>query len=134
MPHFSTTSKKRLETCSPELQQLFHEVIKTYDCTIICGHRTEAEQEKLLKSGKTKVKFSKHNKNPALAVDVSPYSIPKNWGAVNFKERAKFYHFAGYVKGIAETLKIPVRWGGDWNGNNDFSDQTFDDLVHYELV
>lgn len=134
MPKFSQISNDRLKTCAPELQRLFAEVIKTYDCTIICGYRTAAEQAEHLKNGKTKVKQSKHNEQPAQAIDVSPYPIPENWGAINFKERARFYHFAGYVKGIAETLKIPIRWGGDWNGNNKFSDQTFDDLVHFELV
>ena len=31
-------------------------------------------------------------------------------------------------------MNIKLRWGGDWNDNKDFSDQTFDDLVHFELV
>ena len=42
-------------------------------------------------------------------------------------------YFAGFVKGIALMLGIPIRWGGDWNGNNDLKDNNFDDLPHFEL-
>jgi hypothetical protein len=42
-------------------------------------------------------------------------------------------YFAGYVKGIAMMLGIPIRWGGDWNSNNDLKDNNFDDLPHFEL-
>ena len=27
-----------------------------------------------------------------------------------------------------------VRWGGDWNMDNNFKDQKFNDLPHFELV
>lgn len=133
MPKFSKKSLECLNSSSPELQKLFRTVIKKYDCSIICGHRSKEEQAQHFKEGTTKVKYSKHNDFPSQAVDVTPYPIPKDWGANDWKERAKFYHFAGYVKAKAERLNISIRWGGDWNGNNTFSDQTFDDLVHFEL-
>ena len=41
--------------------------------------------------------------------------------------------FAGYVQGVAEQLGIKIRWGGDWDSDFDFKDQTFNDLVHFEL-
>ncbi len=31
----------------------------------------------------------------------------------------RFYFFAGIVKGIAWELGIGVRWGGDWDSDND---------------
>ena len=79
---------------------------------------------------------SKHNAiapKKSKAVDVSPYPIPDKWGEKNFKELAKFYHFAGYVKGIADEMSIAIRWGGDWRDDGDFVENSFDDLLHYEI-
>jgi hypothetical protein len=45
----------------------------------------------------------------------------------------RWMHFCGYVKGVADTMGIPIRQGCDWNGNNIFTDQTFNDLPHCEL-
>lgn len=111
------------------LQQLFTEVVKTYDCTVLEGHRNEADQNAAFESGKSKLKFpdGKHNGVPSLAVDVAPYPIDWN----NTK---RFYHFAGYVQGIAKMKGIKIRWGGDWDKDYDLDDQTFNDLVHFELT
>lgn len=27
-----------------------------------------------------------------------------------------------------------IRWGGDWDRDHDVKDQTFNDLVHFEVV
>ncbi len=133
MPKFNNRSKDRLSTCDKDLQRLFNEVVKKYDCSILEGHRSNERQEELYAKKKSKVKLSKHNANPSLAVDVSPYPIPEKWGKGNFKELAKFYHFVGYVKAIADQLGISIRFGADWDGDNNFRDQKFDDLVHFEL-
>jgi peptidoglycan L-alanyl-D-glutamate endopeptidase CwlK len=134
MPKFSTASKNRLYSCEKDLIRLFEVVAEKHDCTILEGHRSAAKQARLLKQGKSKVKVSKHNNTPSLAVDVSPYPIPEKWGESNFKEKAKFYYFAGIVKGAADNLRINIRWGGDWDNDSHFNDQTFDDLVHFELL
>ncbi|MFI3241232.1 MAG: M15 family metallopeptidase [Alphaproteobacteria bacterium] len=134
MAEYSKTSKERLATCHESLAWLFTVVVQNYDCSILEGYRTPERQAELLAKGKSKVKDGKHNSFPSNAVDVSPYPIPKNWGVGDNLELAKFYHFAGYVKATADSLGVKIRWGGDWNGNNDFSDQTFNDLVHFELV
>jgi peptidoglycan L-alanyl-D-glutamate endopeptidase CwlK len=42
--------------------------------------------------------------------------------------------------GIAQKLKDDgkmthsVRFGGDWDGDKDITDQKFNDLVHFELI
>ena len=41
--------------------------------------------------------------------------------------------FGGLVTGLAKQKGIPLRWGGDWDGDNNFKDNRFDDLVHFEL-
>ena len=136
MPEFSDKSRKKLETCHPRLQRLFNHVKEHHDCTILSGYRTEEEQNALHADGKSKVTYpnSKHNKFPSEAVDVAPWPIPEKWGADDWRERVKFYEFAAVVRYEAKRLNIAIRWGGDWDMDNDYRDQQFDDLVHFELA
>lgn len=133
MAKFGKTSNERLGTCSYILQSLFEKVVEKYDCTILQGHRSMEEQEHLYKIGQSRVRVGRHNHYPSLAVDVAPWPIPDNWGEDNTLEKAKFYHFAGYVKGVADEMGVAIRWGGDWDGDLDFDDQSFMDLVHFEI-
>lgn len=128
MPRFSESSIKRLQTCHPDLQKVFNEVIKYVDCTILCGHRDQADQDEAYRTGKSKLQWprSKHNNAPSLAVDVVPY--PVDWN-----DHKRFYYFAGFVLGIARTLGVELRYGGDWDGDFDLKDQNFFDLPHFEL-
>jgi peptidoglycan L-alanyl-D-glutamate endopeptidase CwlK len=34
---------------------------------------------------------------------------------------------------VASEEGVNVRWGGDWDGDRDIDDQTFDDLPHFEF-
>lgn len=143
MRKFSNRSKTRLLSCEPDLRDLMEEVLQVIDITILEGHRSPERQRELFLAGKTKVEWSKHNEYLSQAVDVSPYPIPKNWGSpgedrlysgAEMKARAEFYYLGGVIKGIAYTRGIPIRWGGDWDSDNNFADQRFDDLVHFELM
>jgi peptidoglycan L-alanyl-D-glutamate endopeptidase CwlK len=128
MPRFGKRSKERLSTCDDKLQKIFNEVIKYVDCSVLEGHRSAERQNKLFDEGKTKVKFpnGRHNSNPSRAVDVVPY--PVDWD-----DRERFYLFAGFVIGIAQSMGIKLRWGGDWNMNFEVDDNKFDDFPHFEL-
>ena len=55
-------------------------------------------------------------------------------GLVNayVKEVGTFYYFGGFVLGTAQEMGLDIRWGGDWDGDRSISDQSFDDLVHFE--
>jgi peptidoglycan L-alanyl-D-glutamate endopeptidase CwlK len=96
------------------------------------GHRDAATQNELVEAGVSKVRWphSKHNRYPSHAVDIQPYPYPdydpKLWGALGY--------LAGRAFGIAAEEGFEIRWGGDWNGNGDLTDQNFDDLFHIELV
>jgi len=131
MPKFGTASTERLASCDARLQKLFNEVIKTFDCTVIEGHRTKEKQNEYFAQGKSKLKWpeGKHCADPSLAVDVAPY--------VNGKLSFNIQHccfFAGYVLATAAHMGIDVRWGGDWDGDKEaMTDQTFQDLIHYEI-
>lgn len=125
---FSDKSKAKLSTAHPKLQQLFYEVIKYVDCTVLEGHRDQATQDEYFRTGKSRVKFphGKHNSLPSNAVDVVPYPI--DWNDIS-----RFYHFAGFVRGVAASLGINIRCGADWDGDFSFADQDFHDLPHFEL-
>ena len=45
MPSFSTKSKANLYTAHVDLQRLFEEVVKGYDCTVIVGFRAKDAQD-----------------------------------------------------------------------------------------
>lgn len=129
MPRFGEKSLDQLATCHPDLQNLFHEVVRQFDCTILEGHRDKKRHDELLRIGKTKVSYlkTKHGFIPSLAVDAAPWPI-------DWEDRDRFHYFGGYVLGIACQMGINLRWGGDWNGNTQVKDNIFDDLVHFELI
>ena len=83
MPYFGRRSKKQLSTCDKKLQDVFNEVIKHVDCSVLEGHRGE---------------------------------------------------FAGFVLGIAKSIGITLRWGGDWDRDWTVMDNKFDDFPHFELI
>lgn len=126
---FSTRSIGRLTTCDKELQEVMHSAIKYIDFTILEGYRDEFRQNEMVERGLSKLKWphSKHNSTPSLAVDVAPWPI--DWNDHN-----RFYFLAGIILGISNEMKIPIRWGGDWDRDYDLKDNRFDDLCHFELI
>ena len=128
MPKFGKKSKYQLLTCNKRLIKVFNEVIKTVDCSVLEGHRHQTRQDALYKEGKTTVKFphGRHNSLPSRAVDVCPYPI-------DWSDRERFHLFSGFVLGIAKSMGINLRWGGDWNQNWFVDDNKFDDFPHFEL-
>lgn len=127
MNRFSAKSVQRLYSCRRPLIDLFEAVLPVHDCSILEGHRSNARQLALYDEGKTKIPSQgPHNWQVSRAVDVAPYPI-------NWENTKRFYFFAGIVMAKADDMGIDVRWGGDWNSNNNLDDQNFFDLVHWEL-
>tara|TARA_R100000664_G_scaffold16539_1_gene25316 strand:- start:1622 stop:2041 length:420 start_codon:yes stop_codon:yes gene_type:complete len=138
MVKFSAISLERLESCDPKLQKVFHKVIelfnsgvigKGWDCSILQGHRGKDEQNKYYNEGKSKVQYpdGRHNAFPSRAVDVTPYPI-------DFDDRERQTYFAGFVLGVAGSMGIKLRWGGDWDRDGQVADNRFDDMPHFELI
>lgn len=129
MDNIEDRSNRKLKEAHPDLQRLFNEVAKHFPCEVIEGHRDQENQEKAFASGKSKVKWpnSGHNKIPCTAVDVVP--LPIDWS-----NREAFILFAGFVLGMAKSMGIKLRWGGDWNQNMKTKDEGFQDLPHFEIV
>ena len=135
MPMFSQESFSKLSTCHIDLQAIFFEVVKSFDCTVLVGHRGEEDQHNAFLDHKSKLDWphGKHNAQPSNAVDMAPY--PVDWA--NTRE---FIYFAGFVMGVAAKLKEEgkiahsLRWGGDWNTSPILHDQAFNDFCHFELI
>ena len=91
MAKFGTTSRRKLNQCDARLQLLFERVVEDWDCSILTGHRTAAQQNKMEREGKSKLKWPKgnHNALPSRAVDACPYPIP------DWSDRKHFDAFAG---------------------------------------
>jgi len=141
MPYFGPTSLGRLGTCDQRLQDLFLEVVGHRDCTVLIGHRTEAQQMAAYhaRPQRSKVKWpnSKHNTYPSKAVDVAPWPTvwPDRVSDPHERELTwrEWYMFVGLVRGIAIEMNIPIRCGADWDGDYEIKDQNFHDLPHFEL-
>ncbi len=129
MAKFGKKSSSLLSQAHPDLQRIFHEVIKHFDCSVICSFRNRAAQELAFEAGHSNAHFgeSPHNFQPALAVDVVPY--PVDW-----KDTDRMQFFAGYVLGIAAVMGINIKWGGDWDRDTHLSDNRFNDFPHFELT
>lgn len=128
MPSFSKSSLSRLETCDDRLQALLKAAIEHWDFAVLEGHRNKERQNEAFEQGLSKLEWpaSPHNRWPSMAVDIAP--SPIDW-----KDRERFIYFAGKIMALATLLEIPLRWGGDWNGNGKMTDETFRDLVHFEI-
>lgn len=129
MPSFSSLSEKRLATCELRLQKLLREAIHQVDFTVLCGHRTQEEQDDAFRSGASTLKWplSRHNQFPSMAVDIAPF--PVDWN-----DTARFARLFGYIERIAHEQGVQIRWGGDWNANYRTKDERLVDMPHIELV
>ena len=152
MHYLSKNSRKKLNTCHPDLIHLVEEAITNcpIDFGISYGERSQEEQFELYKKGReqrggkwvlvdpgkkvTNVDgfniMSNHNYSPSKAFDFTCYVN----GKLTWKE--KYYVFvAGYIMGKAQELGIDVTWGGNFDRDNDIMEAgTFRDLGHFEIA
>jgi peptidoglycan L-alanyl-D-glutamate endopeptidase CwlK len=137
MPAFGKRSLDRLSNVDAALVEIVTDIVAHYDITVISGKRDKIEQDELFARGLSKTKYpkSKHNYgrggitgSKCIAVDIAPF--PVDWNDTN-----AFCYLAGMVKHAAHELGYAVRWGGDWDQDDEIiKDQTFQDLGHFELV
>jgi len=131
MPDLSQFSYDNLDSCHADLSKVFLRVAEITNIRVLVGKRNEIEQNIAYSTGHSKKQWpdSLHNLSPSLAIDVAPYPI--NYEGT---EKRRFYHLAGIVETVAFDMEVDLRWGGDWDRDHDFSDQSFDDLGHWSLV
>lgn len=139
MPRFGARSEREIATAHPDLQRLFREVIKIFDCTILEGLRTVERQQALFAQGRTAKgsivtyadgvnDLSNHQRmdrnGKSLAVDVAPWFAVEPH--VRWDDENHFYMLAGYVLATADRLEVIVEWGGNWPGKKR-------DLPHWQI-
>jgi peptidoglycan L-alanyl-D-glutamate endopeptidase CwlK len=131
---FGKTSRTRLDTCDQDLVALMETAIadSPMDFSIVCGHRSRAEQDRACADGLSKTPWptSKHNCIPSRAVDV----VPLVNGAAAWHDKKAFADLAHHILAHAEALDINVRWGGDWDRDGEWKDERFLDMPHFELM
>ena len=139
MAQWSQKSQERLNTCHSDLQLLASEVLSIHDCSVVYGHRTEADQNRLFDEGKSKKRWpnSKHNSWPSNAMDLAPY-VP----GVGLWDYEYVLYFSGLVLGTADmmhkmgSMQHKIRAGMNWSTIRDrnFKLNSFFDGNHYELM
>lgn len=129
MPAFGRGSLSALELVDTRLRGVLEEAIKYWDFTVLEGHRGPERQQELFESGTSQVSWpnSKHNSLPSVAVDIAPYPI-------DWEDTERFIQLSGAILQIAKQNGLDLRWGGDWNRDGRMTDESFRDLLHFELV
>lgn len=137
MPKFSDHSRKSMLGVHPALVQLWNDLIKVVDFTVLNGLRSEKQQELNVANGLSKTMHSKHLIQAdgfGHANDVAPY--PQDWNDDTDPKMSQWevdqVYFAGIVKGFALAKGINIRTGADWNGDGRKIGQGFRDLDHFE--
>lgn len=127
MPNFGNRSKSNLEDVNLRLVEVCNDAIKTFDFSVLCGHRNEEDQNKAFAEHKSTLRYpnSNHNKKPSDAVDLAPYPIDWN-------DKKRFYRLASIMFQSANRVGVILRWGGDWDRDASRRDQSFNDLPHFE--
>lgn len=140
MAQWSDKSKRRLDTCHPDLQVLANTVLEIHDCSVFEGFRDEETQNRYFANGTSKVQFpnGKHNVMPSNAIDLAPYKPGHDP-----YDMENVLYFAGIVMATAARLyaegkmQHKLRWGGTWSSKADatfaFDRNGFFDGIHFEL-
>lgn len=138
---FSPRSLNNLKGVHPNMVKVVKRALEiceeTYgpDFTVIEGVRTQARQDKLYAQGRTApgpkvtwTRISNHfiNKKTGYGHAVDLY--PGTW-----TDLTKFDHMARAMFQAAAELKIPIRWGADWDRDGKWRERGESDSPHFEL-
>lgn len=137
MPSFTSERSLRVRgEISPGLGSVVDSAIIHVDFSLICGSRDLQQQQRMFYEKKSKfdgIKLkSKHQvteEDPlAHAFDFIPAPF------THWHDRPIFTHYAGFFLGIGWEKGVELRWGGDWDSDFRWTDQTFHDLPHIEEI
>lgn len=130
---FSTASRLSRQRLHPMLQSVVDEAIKTVDFKILDATRGHAAQELAFHTGHSEKHFgeSAHNYVPAVAMDLFP--APYDWDTRKPEVATAFRFMAQQVMFAGQRLKVPLRWGGDWDMDGKQNTSGLVDLPHFEL-
>ncbi len=124
---FSKSSREKLQGVHPDLVKVAELALtlSEVDFKVIEGVRSKQRQTELYKKGATKTMNSRHITGHA--IDFVP--LPLDWN-----DKQAFGKVAKAMFEASRQLKIPIRWGGDWNRNGRSDDEKFYDGPHFELL
>lgn len=132
---------EKLESCHPRLKEVILRVHAFHPVQVLSGLRTAEEQATLFAEGRSKLdgvtKKSKHQTGQAVDLAPVPVLWPDQQGIlkVEAEHRLKRFHvMAGVVLGLAHQMGVNLRWGGDWDKDWVYNDQSFHDLPHFEVM
>ena len=139
----SKAGEARLLLVHPDLQKCTRRTLEIMDIMVDESTiRTIVQQKEFFDKGVSKTMDSLHLPRAfpefggqllVCAVDINPYPL-------DFKNKARYIYMAGLFMMAADELykkgeiSHGIRWGGDWNRNNDPSDEKFEDMGHFELI
>lgn len=132
MNKFGRKSQENLATIHPSLAGVIEKALFFIDIGVLEGKRTTETQEEYFRSGKSKTMDSKHLEQEDGYSHAGDLGVYVN-GKLTWEPRY-YYFLAGIMKKIAHDSGVDIRWGGDWDKDLDFEDQSFNDLVHFELI
>lgn len=151
-----------LNQVTPNLRKVFQAADLKFQVHILPSTiRTQEQQADYVRRGTSKTMNSKHLIIPGVrefseAVDAAPlgfeWPVPFDWKSVeglqvdeiHYKVNkwaqqyqlawSRLYYFAGRIVEIAASIGVPLRYGGDWDGDLDLKDQNWYDGVHFEEI
>lgn len=130
----SSRSLERLKGVHPKLVAVVKRAIEIspVDFGVVEGLRDLETQKKYVAEGKSKTLKSKHLKQAdgwGWAVDLVAYENGKASYKMDLYRR--IHEEAMDV--AAKELGTDLIWGGDWDDDGDYKDQTFNDGPHWEM-
>lgn len=134
MFYFGEQSLKCRAQLHPRLVIVADEAIKTFNFRITCAFRGESEQNAAVanKASKLRWPFSRHNRQPAEAMDLVPWPFDYR---DDWKDRTRFARMMGHIEAAARRRAIPIRLGLDFNQDERTDvDEEWKDFPHVELV
>lgn len=136
----SSRSLSRLDGVHPKLIEIVKRAIQItkQDFVVLEGVRTPERQRELYAQGRSKpgrkvtwTLKSNHFVNPITgfghAVDICPYPIDWN-------DTSKFDAIAVAMMKAAKELGVVIRWGANWDMDEDIREKGEFDSPHWELV
>lgn len=141
--------EKLLDGVHPDLVRVVRraaDLVEGLDLVVLEGVRSLERQKQLAASGASKVvALGRHLRHPdgwAYAVDLGAW-LPvvdadgdgkDDDGVSGLRWEWVFYpRIAAAMQQAGQELQVPIRWGGDWNGNGRSDDERLLDGPHFEL-
>lgn len=133
---FSQASEELLKHLVPDMVRVVRRAMsfQVMDLTVLETLRDEDRQKMLVAAGSSQKADSLHLANGdglAEAVDLLPYPYNVN-GVDVWQDKQRFAVLAGIMFAAAALENVPIRWGGDWDGDGNNADSKFHDMPHFE--